>query len=53
MLPCKLIVYVNEDEKTVVAAVDPVRMMQDAENENLAKVAKIVQDKFKKVLTEL
>ncbi len=53
MLPCKLIVYVNEEDQTVVAAVDPVRMMQGVENEDLSKVAKIVQEKFKKVLTAL
>lgn len=53
MLPCKLIVYVNEDKKTVVAAVDPVKMMQGVENEDLSKVARIVQEKFKKVLIAL
>ena len=53
MLPCKLIVYVNDKDQTVVAAVDPVRMMQGVENEDLSKVAKIVQEKFKKVLTAL
>ena len=53
LLPCKLIVYINEDDQTVVAAVDPVKMMQGVENEDLSKVAKIVQEKFRKVLTEL
>ena len=53
MLPCKFIVYVNDDKKTVVAAVDPVRMMQDIKNEQLEKVAKTVQEKFKKVLAAL
>jgi len=53
LLPCKLIVYVNEDDKTVVAAVDPAKMMQGVENEDLSKVARIVQEKFRKVLKEL
>jgi uncharacterized protein (DUF302 family) len=53
MLPCKFIVFVNEDEKTVVSAVDPVRMMQGIENEQLSEVAKSVQEKFKKVLAAL
>ncbi len=53
MLPCKFIVYVNDEDKTVVAAVDPVRMMQGIENKQLAEVAKTVQEKFKKVLTML
>jgi uncharacterized protein (DUF302 family) len=53
MLPCKFIVYVNEDDKTVVSAVDPVRMMEGIENEQLADVAKTVQEKFIKVLASL
>jgi uncharacterized protein (DUF302 family) len=53
MLPCKFIVYINEDEKTVVSAVDPVKMMADIENDKLAEVAKIVQEKFIKVLASL
>jgi uncharacterized protein (DUF302 family) len=53
MLPCKLIVYVDEAGKTIVAAVDPVRMMAGVENAELSKVAQIVQEKFKKVLSAL
>jgi uncharacterized protein (DUF302 family) len=53
MLPCKFIVYVNKENKTVVAAVDPAKMMQNIENEKLMEVAKIVQQKFKKVLDNL
>jgi uncharacterized protein (DUF302 family) len=53
MLPCKFIVYVNKKNKTVVAAVDPAKMMQNIENEKLTEVAKIVQQKFKKVLENI
>jgi len=53
MLPCKFIVYVNEDDKTVVSAVDPVKMMAGIKNEQLAEVAKNVQEKFIKVLASL
>lgn len=53
MLPCKFIVYVNEDEKTVVSAVDPVKMMADIENKELEEVAKTVQEKFINVLASL
>ena len=53
MLPCKVIVYVNENEKTVVAVVDPVRMMDDVENKDLGEVAKTVQEKFIKVLKSI
>ena len=53
MLPCKFIVYVNADQKTVVAAVDPAKMMQGLENDELAKVAKTVREKFLKVMNAL
>jgi uncharacterized protein (DUF302 family) len=53
MLPCKFIVYVDEDDKTVVSAVDPVKMMENIENEKLAEVAKTVQKKFINVLASL
>ena len=53
MLPCKFIVYVNEDDKTVVSAVDPVKIMEGIENEKLSEVAKSVQEKFINVLASL
>ena len=53
MLPCKFIVYVNEDDQTVVSAVDPVKMMAGIENEQLAEVAKTVQKKFINVMASL
>ena len=53
MLPCKFIVYVNEDDKTVISAVDPVKMMAGIENDELAEVAKTVQKKFINVLAAL
>lgn len=53
LLPCKFIVYVNDNDETVIMAVDPVRMMQSIENEDLAKVARQVQEKFLKVLENI
>ena len=53
MLPCKFIVYVNENEKTVIAAVDPARMMQGFENAELAQVAATVREKFLKVMNAI
>lgn len=50
MLPCKFIVYVNKENKTVVAAVDPAKMMSGLENEKLLQVAVKVQAKFRKVM---
>jgi uncharacterized protein (DUF302 family) len=50
LLPCKFIVYVNDNEQTVVAAADPVKMMAGLSNENLTEIANSVQAKFMKVL---
>jgi uncharacterized protein (DUF302 family) len=53
MLPCKFIVYVNKEDQTVVAAVDPAKMMAGLNNNILAETAKTVQKKFKKVMNIL
>jgi len=53
MLPCNVIVYVNDNSETIVAAVDPVASMQSVENENLSEVAKTIQGKLKKVINSL
>jgi uncharacterized protein (DUF302 family) len=53
MLPCKWIVYVNDQDQTVVAAVDPVKMMDDIDNEELNKIALEVQLSFKNVLAKI
>jgi uncharacterized protein (DUF302 family) len=53
MLPCKFIVYMNSNDQTVIAAVDPATMMADIENEQLAEVARTVQEKFTSVLTRI
>ena len=53
LLPCNVIVYVNEDEKTVVAAVDPVAAMGSVNNPNLGAVATEVQEKLKAVIDSM
>ena len=45
MLPCNVIVYVNDEGETIVSAVDPVASMQAVENENLGEVAETIQGK--------
>lgn len=50
MLPCNVIVYVNDKEETVVAAIDPIASMQAVKNETLGEVAEIIQGKLKKVI---
>jgi uncharacterized protein (DUF302 family) len=53
MLPCNVIVYVNDEGKTVVAAVDPIASMQAVKNESLGEVAETIQGKLKKVISSL
>lgn len=53
MLPCNVIVYINDNSETIVAAVDPVASMQSVENENLSEVAETIQGKLKKVINSL
>ncbi len=53
MLPCNVIVYVNDKSETVVAAIDPIASMQAVKNETLGEVATTIQDKLKKVISSL
>ena len=42
MLPCNIIVYVNEDGETIVSAVNPMASMQAVENKDLGEIAEVV-----------
>ena len=53
MLPCNVIVYVNDEGKTAVAAVDPVAAMQAIQNPQLGEVAKTIQEKLKTVIERI
>ncbi|MHB8930302.1 MAG: DUF302 domain-containing protein [Melioribacteraceae bacterium] len=53
MLPCNVIVYVNDKSETVVAAIDPIASMQAVKNETLGEVADTIQSKLKKVIESL
>jgi len=53
MLPCNVIVYVNDAGETVVAAIDPVASMQAVDNPDLGDVAQTIQEKLKSVIESL
>ncbi|MHB9041062.1 MAG: DUF302 domain-containing protein [Melioribacteraceae bacterium] len=53
MLPCNVIVYVNDKSETVVAAIDPIASMQAVKNETLGEVADTIQSKLKKIIESL
>lgn len=53
MLPCNVIVYVNDEGETVIAAIDPVASMQAIENPELGETAMEVQGKLRRVIDNL
>jgi len=53
MLPCNVIVYVNDKGETVVAAIDPLASMQAVENPELGETAMEVQGKLRRVIDNL
>jgi uncharacterized protein (DUF302 family) len=53
MLPCNVIVYVNDSGKTTVAAVDPIASMQAVNNPGLGEIAGEVRGKLKSVIERL
>ncbi len=48
LLPCNVIVYKNDQDETIVAAIDPVAVMASTEN---AVVEQVAQDILKKLQT--
>ncbi len=53
LLPCNIIVYVNDDNKTIVAAIDSVASMAAVNNDVVKEVAETVQAKLKNVISNI
>ncbi|RMG81997.1 MAG: DUF302 domain-containing protein [Bacteroidetes bacterium] len=53
LLPCNVIVYVNEQGQTVVAVIDPVAAMQVVGNPELNKVAEEILKKLQTALSRV
>ncbi len=53
MLPCNVIVREVSENRTEVAAVDPVASMQAVENPELAGIAGSVKEKLQKIIASL
>ncbi|MCW4011564.1 MAG: DUF302 domain-containing protein [Candidatus Bathyarchaeota archaeon] len=53
MLPCNIIVYVNDNAQTVVSAIDPVASMQAVDNPELGETAMEIRGKLKRVIDNL
>ena len=53
MLPCNIIVYVNDREETVISAVKPMASMMAVENSALAETAVEVQRKLRTIIENI
>ena len=53
MLPCNVIIYVTDNGRTVVAAIDPVASMRAVQNSELLKISAEVQSKLKNVIDRI
>ncbi len=53
LLPCNVIVYVNDKDETIVSAIDPTVAMSMIDNPALSLMAKEVKEKLQKVVESL
>lgn len=53
MLPCNIIVYVNDANETVISAINPIASMQAVQNPALAGFAIEVQGKIKSIMENI
>lgn len=53
LLPCNVIVYVDDDEKTVVSLVNPAEMLGATDNEELSEVMNSVSGKLQRVFAAI
>ena len=53
MLPCNIIVYVNDANETVISAINPIVSMQAVLNPALAGFAVEVQGKIKSIMENI
>ncbi|MBV6479340.1 MAG: hypothetical protein HGGPFJEG_02111 [Ignavibacteria bacterium] len=53
MLPCNVIVFVNENDETIVSAIDPIASMSAVKNEKLGIIAEEIRNKLKNVIENI
>src|ERR1039457_242813 len=53
MLPCNVIIYINEKNETVAATINPIVSMQAVKNDKLGEIAETIQIKLKSVINNL
>ena len=53
LLPCNFVVYENDNNKTTVAAIDPVKLLSLSENDEINELGKKIKQRFEKVINNL
>ncbi len=53
LLPCNVIVFVNDNNETVISAIDPVVGMNAVDNDTVREVAETIQSKLKNVINNI
>ena len=53
LLPCNVIIYVNNNEETIVATIDPTASMAFVDSDIVKEVAENIQGKLKNVINSL
>lgn len=53
LLPCNVIVYETDDQKTYVSAINPVSALQVIKKRELRKIAEEVSEKLKRVIDKV
>lgn len=53
LLPCNFIVYVNDAQETIVAAINPMESMKAVQNPKLEETAQTIQSKIIRVVSSL
>ncbi|MGM0445528.1 MAG: DUF302 domain-containing protein [Bacillota bacterium] len=53
LLPCNFIVYKNDNDKVIVATIDPVKLLSISENNEIIELGKRIKKRFEKVINNL
>ena len=53
LLPCNVVVYENDTDETIVAAIDPVKLLSLSDEEDINKLGEKIKKRFEKVIKNL
>ena len=53
LLPCNVVVYENDTDETIVAAIDPVKLLSLSDEEDINKLGEKIKNRFEKVIKNL